>query len=254
MDYMEDITQKEIEFIDDAIQALKNDEPKLAREILKHVLQTNPSNDTAWLYLALTTTKKQEYLYCLNKALALNPKNMKARQLKRRIELISSSDQDRSIAKQQDLSVSLTTQEASEETRKKLSSGTDDQEGCKSSENSAHEADTMEKCPYCAEAIKAEAKVCRYCGSDLRSETKHVAQDTDMEDQPQVGLITADWSLVVMSFIPLGQFLNIAISIAILIMALILVDSDNRVDKTHGQIITTLWVVTFIISLLAGWL
>lgn len=62
-----------------AIALIKLGDKKNGRRILAEILQADPKNETAWLWLSGIVTRDEERRYCLNQVLAANPDNTKAK-------------------------------------------------------------------------------------------------------------------------------------------------------------------------------
>lgn len=67
------------EKLDSAIQYIKSGNKQAALPILKEVLQANPADENAWLWLYACVDKVTEKKFCLQKALEINPGNHQAR-------------------------------------------------------------------------------------------------------------------------------------------------------------------------------
>ncbi len=65
--------------LQEAIQLFKEGQKAEASAALTRLLETEPGNELAWLWLAACTDQAEERRYCLEKALEINPQNQKAR-------------------------------------------------------------------------------------------------------------------------------------------------------------------------------
>ncbi|MCG3212445.1 MAG: hypothetical protein FOGNACKC_06115 [Anaerolineae bacterium] len=116
-----------------AIKAIKAGDKQAGRKILQEFLKTHPTHEKGWLWLVETAETRTEKRYFLTKLLEIFPGNEMARQELAR--LTKASDQPSQAFQPQ--------------------------------ANGGGRA-TTRQCPYCAETIKADAVLCRFCGSNLR--------------------------------------------------------------------------------------
>lgn len=62
-----------------AREAAKSGEKDKARRLLEQVIEADPANETAWLWLSAVVDTKAEKIKCLETALKLNPTNQEAK-------------------------------------------------------------------------------------------------------------------------------------------------------------------------------
>ncbi len=78
--------------LNEAIRTIKAGDKATGRKLLTHLIQTDPTNEMAWMWLAVAVENPHEKRRCLQRILEINPENTTAKQGLARLETLADEE------------------------------------------------------------------------------------------------------------------------------------------------------------------